>query len=306
MINGEQIKADVVGRWPGIFNNLGIDVGDGRHTKCPACGGKDRFRCDDKEGKGTYYCSGCGAGDGWSLIQKVLGIDFSGALNSVAEIIGTVDKSPVLKEKTMTKEIMRKIFMGSKLVSSGDPVHRYLTNRGLTKIPEVLRYHPKMWDTETHENNKAMLAVFMLPDNIATTMHRTFIDADGNKLKIKDVKKVLPVLKKMNGGAIRLFPLDGRKILGIAEGIETAIAATQYFGVPVWAATSAGMMECFEPPKGLNELQIFGDNDFSYAGHKAAYTMAHRASVIYKIPTIRIHIPEEPGTDWNDVILRKK
>jgi len=54
------------GRWKSILTALGADEKtlSGKHTACPLCGGKDRFRFDDKEGRGTYFCSGCGAGDG--------------------------------------------------------------------------------------------------------------------------------------------------------------------------------------------------------------------------------------------------
>ena len=57
------------GRWPSILSALGLDERalSGRHGPCPMCGGKDRFRFDDKEGRGTYFCSGCGAGDGVQL-----------------------------------------------------------------------------------------------------------------------------------------------------------------------------------------------------------------------------------------------
>ena len=54
------------GRWPGILKHFGLDdrTLSGDHCPCPVCGGKDRFRFDDKEGRGTYYCSHCGAGHG--------------------------------------------------------------------------------------------------------------------------------------------------------------------------------------------------------------------------------------------------
>ncbi|WP_296818027.1 primase-helicase zinc-binding domain-containing protein [Thiobacillus sp.] len=44
------------GRWPGILSRFGLTDKQlsGRHTACPVCGGKDRFRFDDKEGRGTF------------------------------------------------------------------------------------------------------------------------------------------------------------------------------------------------------------------------------------------------------------
>ncbi|MGL6422717.1 primase-helicase zinc-binding domain-containing protein [Aeromonas caviae] len=38
------------GQWPFILAELGLSVPKrGQHGPCPACGGKDRFRLDDKE-----------------------------------------------------------------------------------------------------------------------------------------------------------------------------------------------------------------------------------------------------------------
>ncbi|WP_420488916.1 primase-helicase zinc-binding domain-containing protein [Phytobacter diazotrophicus] len=40
--------------WPKIFEQLGIFIPPNhRHGPCPCCGGKDRFRMDDLEGRGT-------------------------------------------------------------------------------------------------------------------------------------------------------------------------------------------------------------------------------------------------------------
>jgi len=76
------------GQWPSTLASLGIEVGTGKHGPCPACGGKDRFRFDDKDGRGTHFCNQCGAGDGFRLIQKVTGLDFPGALRLVAGALG--------------------------------------------------------------------------------------------------------------------------------------------------------------------------------------------------------------------------
>ena len=49
------------GRWPSILQALGVDPKFLRneHGPCPHCGGKDRFRFDDRL-NGSFFCSHCG------------------------------------------------------------------------------------------------------------------------------------------------------------------------------------------------------------------------------------------------------
>lgn len=69
-----QISAAARGKWPVILQMLRIDVPEnGRHGPCPKCGGKDRFRLDDLDGRGTWICSQCGNGDGLDLVKLVTG-----------------------------------------------------------------------------------------------------------------------------------------------------------------------------------------------------------------------------------------
>ncbi|SQB80607.1 phage protein [Escherichia coli] len=50
------ISGAAIGRWPYILSALGIKVPSaGHHGACPACGGKDRFRLDDKRGEGRGF-----------------------------------------------------------------------------------------------------------------------------------------------------------------------------------------------------------------------------------------------------------
>ncbi len=73
------------GRWVGILSAFGLSEKtlSGKHCPCPVCGGKDRFRFDNKNGKGTFYCSGCGAGNGVDLVMKLKGWSFKEAAKEI-------------------------------------------------------------------------------------------------------------------------------------------------------------------------------------------------------------------------------
>lgn len=81
------------GRWHGILTHLGIAPSHLRNRKgpCPGCGGVDRFRWDDKEGRGTFYCGGGGdplAGDGFGLVKHIFHCEFPEAARMVEEALG--------------------------------------------------------------------------------------------------------------------------------------------------------------------------------------------------------------------------
>src|ERR1700757_1705274 len=77
-------------RWPEILPQLGIETRflTNKHGPCPICGGKDRFRFDDKDGSGSYFCNQCGPGNGLTLICKKNGWDFKTACAEIDKIIG--------------------------------------------------------------------------------------------------------------------------------------------------------------------------------------------------------------------------
>jgi putative DNA primase/helicase len=61
-VQREPLKDRAKGRWRNILPSLGIPSKalTNRHGPYPMCGGKDRFRFDDKGGRGTWFCSQCG------------------------------------------------------------------------------------------------------------------------------------------------------------------------------------------------------------------------------------------------------
>ena len=87
-----KVKTAARGHWPDILESLGVDRSKltNIHQPCPACGGTDRFRFDDKNGDGTFICSGGGgsitAGDGFKLlIHCLIAKDNREALHMVAK-----------------------------------------------------------------------------------------------------------------------------------------------------------------------------------------------------------------------------
>ncbi|MBW3312860.1 DNA primase, partial [Klebsiella pneumoniae] len=90
------------GHWPRILPALGMKVIKNRHQACPVCGGADRFRFDDKEGRGTWFCNQCGAGDGLKLVEKVFGISASEASGKVNAVTGNLP--PVAPEVVVTAD----------------------------------------------------------------------------------------------------------------------------------------------------------------------------------------------------------
>ncbi|HHT9923480.1 TPA: primase-helicase zinc-binding domain-containing protein [Legionella pneumophila] len=61
-----------------------------KHGPCPVCGGKDRFRFDDIEGRGTFYCNQCGPGSGIKLLQNYHNWSFTETINKIDQILGNV------------------------------------------------------------------------------------------------------------------------------------------------------------------------------------------------------------------------
>lgn len=90
--DADTIRTAATGRWRGILASLNIDVPTSpkRHGPCPACHGTDRFRFDDEDGRGTWFCNQCEpkAGDGFALVQNVKRCGFPDALQLVAGVLG--------------------------------------------------------------------------------------------------------------------------------------------------------------------------------------------------------------------------
>jgi hypothetical protein len=60
-----------------------------------------RFRFDDRDGTGSYYCNQCGPGTGLLMIRKLKDWDHKTACDAVDKIIGSGDANPSQKPGAM-------------------------------------------------------------------------------------------------------------------------------------------------------------------------------------------------------------
>lgn len=303
-------KENANGRWYDILNALGIPVLDdpNKHSACPICGkgrNSHRFRFDDKDGRGTWICNNCGAGDGWELVQRAKSVVFCDALKLVESVIGNarvrVFNSQQVIDIERVRSSLNTVYGISMPISSGDLVCEYLKTRNIYDWPKKivlpylkdLMYCEKCYCQEINKRIPAMIAIVRNSTGKAVTMHRTYLSESGKRAGIDISKKLMVGLQKLNGCAIRLFKHD--KTLGIAEGIETAISAYMISGVPTWSAISANIMESFEPPEEIENIIIFSDNDTNFKGQASAYKLANRLSNKFKVD---VKIPK--NNDWNE------
>ena len=284
------------GHWKSLLPQLGVDSKYlvNRHGPCPVCGGRDRFRFDDRNGSGSFYCNVCGAGDGFTLAQMATGKPFSQIAKSVSDILG--QKVPFApkdnSEDIKRRQKIKRVWETSDKPKPGGVVHRYLNNRlGLVWASNSIR-------EIKGRSHWLMVSKICGADDTAQNVHLTYLTEDGYKADVTPCRRVMsgPL---PDGSAIRLAPADEH--MGIAEGIETAIAASVLFGIPVWASINAQNMAKWKPPTIAQSVTIFADNDESFTGHAAAYTLAKRLTLQHEM-RVQVLVPPVVGQDWADVL----
>lgn len=310
------------GRWRGILSAAGLSDQQlsGRHGPCPWCGGKDRWRWTNLDGSGTAYCSGaCGGGlSAMELLKRLLNADYATAAKWVEDAMQTSQTGPALsaadhadearREAQQQRAWRREAWSKSQPVQPGDPVDLYLRSRGLelTVYPKALRFHPALRYAEG-EHHPAMLAAVQGPDGAYVNIHRTYLTLSGGKADVEPPRRMMRG-ELPEGSSVRLSEPPGA-CWAVAEGIETALHVIEGRDVPAWAAISANGLAKWAPPDGVEEVMIYGDNDHSYTGQAAAYTLARRLAcqrvegkARYRVS---VHIPLRAGEDWEDHIRRE-
>ena len=185
----------------------------------------------------------------------------------------------------------------------GTPAKTYLQSRGIRAVSRALRFHPRtpLGPKGNTQYLPALIAAVTM-DHGLVGMHRTFL----NPLRpaVPPFANPKRALGSLASGAVRLFePIDGR--LGLAEGIESALAAKALTQIPCWASLGNERFGLVSIPESVRELHLFVDHD---AGGDIAEERA-RSAYACENRTIVTRRPRGHGKDWNDVLqtwLRSK
>ncbi|HBB4208618.1 TPA: toprim domain-containing protein [Escherichia coli] len=295
-MNVTETVKQACGHWPRILPALGVKVIKNRHQACPVCGGSDRFRFDDKEGRGTWFCNQCGAGDGLKLIEKVFGVTASEAAGKVDAVTGNLPPvaPEVIAAAEAETEADRKAaaalavrLMEKTRTASGNA---YLTRKGFPG-------HECLMLTATHKTGgvtfRAGDVVVPLHDDTGALVNLQFINSEGLKRTLK-------------GGAVKgaCHTIEGKKQAGkrlwIAEGYATALTVHHLTGETVMVALSSvnllSLASLARQKHPACQIVLAADRDLSGDGQNKAAAAAEACEGVVALPPV--------FGDWNDAFVQ--
>lgn len=182
----------------------------------------------------------------------------------------------------------------------GSLAEQYLaTRRGLPgPYPASLRFLPRAWHRPTATFLPAMVAAVQAADERIIAAQLTYMNpATANKTEFYPARMTIGAL---GTGAIRLD--QASEVLGLAEGVEDALAAMIATKCPCWASLGAQRLDKVMVPSSVRELHIFADSDEPgrLAARRAAGRHRHQGRRVV------IHFAPPPLKDWGALAQKRK
>lgn len=288
----DRVLREFNGAWRSTLEGYGCQLPSGRHHgPCPVCGGKDRFRFDDKDGRGTWFCGQCDpqSGGGLLLLSRYLG---KPTIEVARELIGqdmprTV--APVRKHSATDEQIREEMRIRAKrgahlLMQNSMPAsHAYMDAKGLAGEWMVNSDIMMGADNERIEPG-SLLLVPCYKDGELVNVQK--ISAEGKKR---------PIYGGDMAGVCHVISGPG-KTVAVVEGFATGVTVNRMTNATTYVAFNTGNMMSVtdqaraEHPEAI--LVIFADND----EHGAGLRFAEDASIQ---SGAKIALPPETG-DWDD------
>ena len=295
-MNVTETVKQACGHWPNILPALGVKVIKNRHQSCPVCGGSDRFRFDDKEGRGTWFCNQCGAGDGLKLVEKVFGVTASEAAGKVNAVTGNLP--PVAPEMIAAAEAETEAerkaaaalavrLMGKTRTASGNA---YLTRKGFPdRECPVLSVMQKTGGVTFRAGD----VVVPLYDDSGALVNLQLINSEGLKRTLKggQVKGACHVIEGKKQAGKRLW---------IAEGYATALTVHHLTGETVMVALSSvnllSLASLARQKHPACQIVLAADRDLNGDGQNKAAAAAGACEGVVALPPV--------FGDWNDAFMQ--
>jgi phage/plasmid primase-like uncharacterized protein len=238
----DRVLREFNGAWRQTLENYGCHLPPGRHHgPCPVCGGKDRFRFDDKEGRGTWFCSQCDpqSGGGLLLLSRFLG---KPTIEVANELLGNTperSRAPVYRAIVSDDQIRKANHEQARkgaealLASSEMRSHPYMSDRGLDGL----------WLVNGEPIMGRDRAIIQPGELLLVPVYK----AEGNGSMLVNVQKIKNnkdrEKRPIYGGdmAAVYHKLEGhQKIIAIAEGYATGVTVNQVTGATTYCAFNAG------------------------------------------------------------------
>lgn len=292
LLNVSHTSRAATGQWPVLLPALGIHItAGGRAQPCPVCGGKDRFRFDNQQGRGTWFCNQCGGGDGLSLVEKALAVTTKEAASKVAGVLGNTSHAPLpvqnsQQEKTLARQQAAE--QARQLVAAAVPQagNAYLIRKGWPDVDTLtLQGKPLRVGGITYQPGDLLLP---LTNAAGEVVNVQLINTAGDK-------------RTLAGGQVKdaCHSLAGpdHAVIWLTEGYATGLTVHQLTGESVCIALSANNLPALaqqlraQYPDAL--LLLAADNDENGTGQT-------RATEAAQLTGATLALPPMIG-DWNDL-----
>jgi predicted P-loop ATPase len=241
------------------------------------------------------YATGLTGRELYAYAVDLVGLDAGGAPSPPNKVRSSA--SP----KDPTREI--EFILSKAGPIAGTAAERYLASRALTvsRCADLL-FHPDLTHWETRRGYPGLVAVVRDCAGNRVAFHRTYLADDGSaKAPVKNHRKMLG---SVAGGAVRLGDLTEAGLLGLAEGIETALSVmTACPQLPVWATLSTRGLEQVVLPAEARKVVILADHDASGPGQRAALAAASRLQAEGR--RVWLALPPKQDDDFNDLLVRE-
>ncbi|MEN4538245.1 phage/plasmid primase, P4 family [Pantoea agglomerans] len=283
------------GQWPRILPALGVKVVKNRHTSCPVCGGTDRFRFDDQEGRGTWICNQCGAGDGMDLVKKALSLSLTEAaarVNGLTGSLSPVDNTPAASAGEDNEAARAAaVKQARQLVSSAQQAtgNAYLSHKGWPQQSCLTLAKPQKVALTVY---RAGDVVVPLHDMGGQLVNVQLINAAGEKRTLKggQVKGACHVLSTGKPAA-RIW---------LTEGYATGLTVHNLTRDEVWVALSSvnllSLAGLAREKHAALPLLIAADRDLNGDGQAKAKQAAEASRAAVALPPV--------FGDWNDAFMQ--